>query len=43
MNYLNHVSKSVHESLRRLQTDYLDLVLLHAEVRDALNIKAYKE
>lgn len=43
MNYRNHVSKSVHESLRRLQTDYLDLVLLHAEVNEVLNIKAYKD
>lgn len=42
MNYQQHLEESVHESLRRLQTDYLDLVLLHAEVSEELNEAAYK-
>lgn len=40
-NYQNYVKKSVEESLRRLQTNYLDLVLLHAEVEESLNEMAY--
>lgn len=43
MNYYKHVNESVQESLRRLKTGYLDLVLLHAEVSEELNIVAYKE
>lgn len=43
MNYRKHVQKSVQESLRRLQTDYLDLVLLHAEVSEELNRQAYQD
>lgn len=42
-NYLNFTRQSVEESLTRLQTDYLDLVLLHAELTAALNLTAYKE
>lgn len=43
MNYRKHVQKSVQESLRRLQTDYLDLVLLHAEISEELNRQAYQD
>lgn len=44
VNYLYHVRKSVEESLRRLQLNYIDLVLLHAELDNSdINIKAYQE
>ncbi|EMG27526.1 aldo/keto reductase [Listeria fleischmannii 1991] len=43
MNYLKHTRASVFGSLRRLKTDYLDLVLLHAEIQSELNLQAYKE
>lgn len=42
-NYLNFTRKSIEESLTRLQTNYLDLVLLHAELDSELNLKAYQE
>lgn len=42
-NYLNFTKQSVEESLTRLQTDYLDLVLLHAELSPELNLTAYQE
>lgn len=42
-NYLNFARQSVEESLTRLQTDYLDLVLLHAELSPELNLTAYQE
>lgn len=42
-NYLNFTRQSVEESLTRLQTEYLDLVLLHAELSPELNLVAYDE
>lgn len=42
-NYKKHVKESVKQSLKRLQTDYLDLVLLHAELSEELNLKAYQD
>lgn len=42
-NYLNFTRQSVEESLTRLQTEYLDLVLLHAELSPELNLAAYNE
>ncbi len=42
-NYLNFTRQSVEESLTRLQTNYLDLVLLHAELSPELNLAAYQE
>ncbi|MBC1474428.1 aldo/keto reductase [Listeria grandensis] len=42
MNYKKHTKTSVHQSLQRLGTDYLDLVLLHAELNKTLNLSAYQ-
>ncbi|MBC1501551.1 aldo/keto reductase [Listeria weihenstephanensis] len=42
MNYKKHTKASVSESLVRLGTDYLDLVLLHAELGKELNLSAYQ-
>lgn len=42
-NYLKFTKQSVEESLKRLQTTYLDLVLLHAEIDSQLNLKAYQD
>lgn len=44
VNYQKYVKESVYESLRRLQVDSINLVLLHAEAaEESLNSSAYKE
>ncbi|MBC6309850.1 aldo/keto reductase [Listeria sp. FSL L7-1582] len=41
-NYLKHTKASVSESLARLQTSYVDLILLHAELGETANLAAYQ-
>lgn len=42
-NYRYHTTNSVHESLRRLSTEYIDLMILHATLNNEDNLIAFKE